>query len=1025
MALYHIIFIPIVPIMKCFSCCLALCLLLSHAHAQSAADLSYVEIDSLLLLYEKQPRKHAAEGIQLALEASRLTGKEDSLCGEYLEWATAFYEAKDDHSAALACYQKALAIFEQTPGKESARYAKTLFFFGTFHFKMGNYQEALPLLLQAKDIQARTLGQEHPYFALSLNNLAALYEDMGHYQKALPLLMQAKDIQARTLGTTHRHFAASLKRLASLYQKMDDYDKALPLLMQAKDIQAKVLGENHPYFASSLNSLANLYQQMGQYNRALPLHIKAKDILENALGPEHPKFASALGYLAHLYKDKKQYDLALPLYLQAQSIQVNMLGENHPQVAISMNNLAYLYQKMGRYDQALPLFLQAKDIRAKTLGQAHPYFANSLNNLATLYQQMGQYDQAWTTAQQALASATGQPLSVEVTPAWADTILTTAFASNQHRRRVILTLHILYGLLEQEDRIQTTQQQIILSDLAVALLAQYRSHVSSDQDKLRLLKYSHDWLQRNLKHLHGLDQDHKAFALVDQNKSVLLLEATRSEQAYQLGHLPDAMVWKDRKLGQQKSQLQAQLLEQRPSVEKDSLRVVLNAVNQSIDALEAQIQKDYPKYYQLKYQPPTIAAADVQALLDDQTALLEYVIGDSAVHIFYLDPQKVVWKKQLVAKSALKRRIKRLHQALSQPWQIESDPLRAYQRYTAQAHWFYEQLLAPVLEGQSGLKNLIIVTDGELGHLPFEAFLVTPALQGTMAYHQLHYLLNDYNISYHYSAALWQENKQAPAPKNNGQIFGVAANYDLQLDSALLDIRLPTDQWMRSSLTPLPGARQEVELLQDRYRGFFAFDSLASERVVKQKASDFAILHFATHGLLNEKRPMLSSLALSEDNDPIESNFWQAHEISKMTLNANLVVLSACQTGYGKFEQGNGIASLARAFMYAGAPSMVVSLWPVNDYATAEMMQYFYQHLTAGLPVDQALRQAKLQYLETAVGPAAHPAFWSPFIHMGQTAPVALQTKGWGLWMWVLLGALGLLVLGGSWAMLRRRERAV
>ncbi len=152
------------------------------------------------------------------------------------------------------------------------------------------------------------------------------------------------------------------------------------------------------------------------------------------------------------------------------------------------------------------------------------------------------------------------------------------------------------------------------------------------------------------------------------------------------------------------------------------------------------------------------------------------------------------------------------------------------------------------------------------------------------------------------------------------------------------------------------------------------------------------------HGLLNENRPMLSSLAFTEDGDSLNDNFLQAHEISKMELNADLVVLSACETGYGRFETGNGIASLARAFMYAGVPSLVVSLWQVNDASTAIIMQNFYKHLASGMTKSAALRQAKLDYIEMVDNPiAAHSAFWSPFILIGDEAPVELQSKGGGI----------------------------
>jgi len=178
------------------------------------------------------------------------------------------------------------------------------------------------------------------------------------------------------------------------------------------------------------------------------------------------------------------------------------------------------------------------------------------------------------------------------------------------------------------------------------------------------------------------------------------------------------------------------------------------------------------------------------------------------------------------------------------------------------------------------------------------------------------------------------------------------------------------------------------------------------------------------HGLLDSKNPILSSLVFTENNDSIENNFLQAWEISKMELNAELVVLSACETGFGRFETGNGVASLARAFMYAGARSLVVSLWQVNDQATSKLMEEFYQNLSQGMGKAEALQQAKVSYIDNAKGIAAHPAFWSPFVLIGDTASVSISRKSEGRLLWGILGGLVLLGGGvGGW-MLRKQQAA-
>jgi len=186
-----------------------------------------------------------------------------------------------------------------------------------------------------------------------------------------------------------------------------------------------------------------------------------------------------------------------------------------------------------------------------------------------------------------------------------------------------------------------------------------------------------------------------------------------------------------------------------------------------------------------------------------------------------------------------------------------------------------------------------------------------------------------------------------------------------------------------------------------------------NEAFFKENAHNYGVIHLAMHGLLHPRLSMLSSLAFTENNDSLEDNFLQAYEISRLHLNAGLVVLSACETGYGKFEQGEGIISLARSFMYAGTPSLVVSLWSVNDYSTGVIMTSFYQKLSEGYAKDAALRQAKLDYLETAHGITAHPAFWSPFIQLGDNRPIQLAKKGGGLLPWLIGGGLCLLLIGG------------
>ncbi len=401
------------------------------------------------------------------------------------------------------------------------------------------------------------------------------------------------------------------------------------------------------------------------------------------------------------------------------------------------------------------------------------------------------------------------------------------------------------------------------------------------------------------------------------------------------------------------------------------------------------------------------------------------------VYIFWVDNSKITYKELFISNKDLNNHINTLHAALSDYGFLNKDPQKSRSDYSYHAHQLYLLLIAPILEGQKDVKKLIIIPDGGLALIPFETFLVTPP-KDKENYDEFHYLMRDYNISYNYAATLLLENIKQKN-KNNGQMLSMAAQYGAASDSILSSLRLPSYQRLRLALSPLPAAIEEVEVLKKQFRGFFAINEQASEKVFKEKAPQYAILHLAMHGLLDKSEPILSSLAFSEDGDSIENNFLQAYEISKMELNADLVVLSACETGFGRFETGNGTASLARAFMYAGVPSLVVSLWQVNDAGTSIIMQFFYQNLAKGMDKAEALRQAKLSYIEHvgsvsldtlhATSLHAHPAFWSPFILIGDSQPINLAVKSSGT-LWWLIGA-GLLLLASILLIfiLQRRKR--
>ena len=485
------------------------------------------------------------------------------------------------------------------------------------------------------------------------------------------------------------------------------------------------------------------------------------------------------------------------------------------------------------------------------------------------------------------------------------------------------------------------------------------------------------------------------------NKSILLADASRAQQHRTMSNLPDSLILKEQALLDQLQEFKYQEMQLSSPEEKLEITSKLNETTLGIQKLQTLLKKDYPKYYALKYNPYSTKVEDIQKYLPEDVVMIEFFIADTAIFAFKVGPQSTSFYSLPIKKMELESKIEQFRKALSDYQYIGNDKDAAFTLYTKTAYWFFTELLKPLLLSES-VKQLIIIPDGELGHIPFEAFL-TKEIKTKVGYANLPYLLKDYVISYNYSGALWTENQMIKERINNKSLIAFSASYGNASDSLRTrTVRAPHLRNLRDVLTALPAAEAEVQALQSQFKGQFLYKLEASEKAFKENVSDYAIIHLAMHGLLNQQYPILSSLAFTEDGDSLEDNFLQAYEISQMKINADLVVLSACETGYGKFQQGEGVMSLARSFMYTGVPSVVVSLWQVNDVSTGNIMKLFYANLAKGMTKDKALQMAKLDYIERVGDLAAHPAFWAPFIQIGDNRAIKLHTKtNSNSWLWI------------------------
>ena len=280
-------------------------------------------------------------------------------------------------------------------------------------------------------------------------------------------------------------------------------------------------------------------------------------------------------------------------------------------------------------------------------------------------------------------------------------------------------------------------------------------------------------------------------------------------------------------------------------------------------------------------------------------------------------------------------------------------------------------------------KQITIIPDGVLGYIPFEALLRKLPTNSTK-FSEHAYLLNDYQISYAYSATLYKKMKNRQHTQTRKTLLAFAPSF---VSQQLLANESRSISEVRGLLTDLKYNIPEVKAIQQLIGGDIFTDLAATKETFLNKATAYKILHLSTHGKADVIKGDYAYLAFTEVKDSIENNFLYNKDLYHMNIQADLVVLSACETGIGELQQGEGIISLARGFSYAGAKSVITTLWSVDDQKTMNIMKQFYSFIKDGAPKDQALRQAKLNFLED-YGNLAHPFFWAPFVPIGDMSPM-------------------------------------
>ncbi len=963
-------------------------------------------LNNLAGLYESQGRYDVAEPLfKRSLSIWKKTlGPDHTEVAASLNNLAGLYKSQGRYDLAEPLYKRSLAIREKTLGAAHPEVATSLNNLAGLYQWQGRYDAAEPLHKRSLAIRENALGTNHPHVATSLNNLAELNKLQGRYDSAEALFKRSLAILETALGADHPNVATVLSNLARLYTSQSRFEVAKPLIKRSLAIREKKLKPDHPDIARSLNSLASLYESQGRYDVAEPLFNRSLEILETRLGADNPYVASLLSNLAGLYMLQGRYGLSEPMMKRSLAIREKMLGPDHSDVAESLNFLAGLYQQQGRHEAAESLFKRSLAIREKALGPDHRSVAQSLNNLAWYYKSQSHYDAAEPLIKRSLAileKALG-PDDLEVCYLLNNLADLYMSQGRYHAAEPIMKR----SLAIREKMLGTNHADVARSLNNLAVIEMHRKDlqaawqlavraqdvlVSSRQRFGRtaltrssfLSKHSDEQLVTTLALATGKRQE--ALTRLERGRALGLRELLAQAKAQAGVGLSTQDQTKVRQaLGQINTLNQAIERVASTGAEVKELQLRLGIAERDYEAILGDLATEHAPFVAVETNHAISAQEAIQtSALDSRTAIIGwsdfhdwhwgYVVRPTGIH--WIDLAKAIDGERY--NDDLRSTINLGHRL---GWE---------KRKTASTlHNVYRRRLAPLQSYLEGVEKLIVVAQGWAARIPFEMLLTQKPNSDELDDPSSWAWLGDcYTISYTPSiTTLDLLAKQRRKDHNWHRDLFVLADPPfsqeqlkrMQAEAPVATVAMAdTEQALRETLrhetraTPprLPGTRYEANSLaklQGQKRSVLLLGPDASERRLFElnrsgELAEYRYVHLATHGFLDDERPELSGLVLAWA--PLDTHYdglLHMREVFHLRLNADLVVLSACQTGLGKQMTGEGMVGLSTAFFFAGTPTVVMSLWQVDDGATALLMRRFYENLASdGVDKAEALREAK------------------------------------------------------------------
>jgi CHAT domain-containing protein/tetratricopeptide (TPR) repeat protein len=1036
--------------------------------ARVTAERAFAAAELLRAEWREESYRKAIEQYEVALQVWKSTGERQEQANTLKALGDA-WQSLSESQKALKRYTEALSLHQQTNNRRNE--SELVSSIGYAYFSLGHTQRALESGFKALQLgrefsnrydEARAfdlIGEAHAVFG----NVTKALES---YQQALSVSSDLKDPQGQALALLHSGHAYS--DLSETNKALESYNQALPLWRTSKNPQGEALtitGLGHLFSklgekqkalglydqatylfktvgdktgqASVFNGLGYVYEELGEKQKALQNYMSALTLFQsigNRFGEE-----GSLYKIGKVYFSLKNIGEALNYYEQSRQVSRAIADKRMEAVAVGL--IGQVFASSGDKKNALKHFNQA--LLLNKAGGDRREEAYSLNNIALIYKDLGEKQKALGYYSKALSL---------------NRLTGDRFGESSTRYGIALIKRDL-GKLEDAHAEMTE---------ALALAESLRTNVVSSDLRLSYaanLRQAFELQIDILMQMHQRDPrgnfNSLGFEISERARARALLDSLSEAQAQIRQGADRVLLEKETQIEEQlskKADEGAQLMAAGNNAETERVTKEISQLTTQYDEVKSEIRISNPHYAALR-QPQPLSLKDVQQrVLDDNSVLLEYALGDQQSYLWAVTKDEC-WSYSLPGRTEIEKLAGDVYKLVTAHQPVAGETIENLEARVAQAN---EQLPAAIFQlstilldpvaDRLGTKRLLIVSDGALQYVPFQILTkttLTDAADRSLKTTSRRALVEDHELINQPSASalalLLDEGKTRTAPSGSVAVF---ADPVFEFDDPRISpsSATPSSQPIRdetavrgalrdvgvagasSRIPRLQASRDEAEAIMSAaawWSGYKATGFEASRATaMKAELGNYRIVHFATHGLLNSEHPELSGIVLSlvDEKGQPQDGFLRLHDIYNLNLPVDLVVLSACNTALGKDVRGEGLIGLTRGFMYAGASSVVASLWKVDDDATAELMKLFY----AGMLQEELSPAAALRKAQLAMSKQKRwqsPYYWSGFIIQGQYAqPQRPLNYSWRKSV-MLVGVAMVLTLLAFFIWKRRRSR--